>query len=126
MAILSDALLASLRARAEALLAHTCTISRPGTPTLDANGGETSTYTAVASGVACMLRPLGQGDERYVAAGVVAQASWVVRLPAGTDVRALDRLVTSVDGESKTLEVLPPTGSSSYELVRTVACTEIT
>jgi hypothetical protein len=125
--IIGDALLADLRTRAQGMLGHTCTISRPGAPTYDAAGGETVTYTSVASGVACMLRPAGiQSEERAVAGGIAAVASWIVRVPAGTDVRAADRLVTTVAGQVKTLEVLPPVGGPSYELLRTVGCTEIT
>lgn len=126
MVIISTAMLADLRTRAETTLAHTCTISRPGTPTYDAAGGETPTYTSVASGVACLLRPAGGGDASPIGGAILATATWIVRLPAGTDVRIKDRLLTTVDGETKTLEVLPPVGGPSYELLRVVSCTEIT
>jgi hypothetical protein len=125
MALIGATTLADLRTRAEAMLGDTCTITRPGSPTTDAVGGETTTFATVASGVACLLRPAGAGDERVVGGGTTAVATWVVRLPAGTDVRAADRITTTVGAETRTLEVLPPVGGSSYELLRTVGCSEI-
>jgi hypothetical protein len=125
--VITDAMLADLRTRAEAALTDTCTVQRLGAHSLGPAGAEAATYGDVLTGVPCMLRPAGvQAEERALAGAVAAVATWIVRLPYGTDVRASDRIVTTVAGETKTLEVLPPTGAASFEPLRQVACTEIT
>jgi hypothetical protein len=119
--------LADVRRQAERALVVTCTIQRPGATTVGAAGAWAPTYADAQTGVPCLLRPAGvQAAESALSGSVAGLAQWIVRLPYGTDVRVNDRIVTTVAGESKTLEVLPPTGAASFEPLRQVACAEVT
>jgi hypothetical protein len=79
-------------------LPDTCDIVRP-TFVADAGGGQTTTLTTVAAGVACRYtEDLGARDQAYVARFGNAVSARLV-LPAETDVRETDRITTvTVDG----------------------------
>lgn len=101
------------RQLANAMLTDTCVIRRV-TNTPDDAGGLSESWADAAT-VACRI---GQPSSReYAAAGRTAEESdAVIRLPAGTDVRGADRIVTG----GVTYEVGGPVIAVTDELIRSV------
>lgn len=97
------------------------TVSRP----TDANtsDGVTRSY-ATSSTVACRVQPLGRSSgktEIVGARGALQTAdSWLVSLPAGTDVTVRDRLVVG----TRTFEVAEVL-TRTYEVARIALCREV-
>ena len=100
---LSTGELAQLRADALATLADaTCTILTP-TATVDSIGEPIIAWGTVATGVACRLRPSGQGASLRVQYGGIfptpgqsyTVAPWTVTLPYGQAVSPGDRIVVA-------------------------------
>ena len=105
----------------EAHLPDTCSLYRPGTASsgYDELGGRTgddqqTLGTAVATGLAFLLSPNRerQGNEGTRAGGVWADARWIGTLPAGTDVRSNDVIVSG----GREYNVIRDTSGRSNEL----------
>lgn len=89
----SPADLAWMQAAALPILTGTCTISRK-TEGSDGMGGQSDTWTTLAT-VACAIAPAMQADNEQIQElrlGLVS--GWIIRLPVGTDVTILDRIVS--------------------------------
>jgi len=99
---ITDAELALIRSDADALLDKSCTIRR-ATLTADAYGTESESWADVATVSAGMAQPSAGLLANY-AFLIGSLATWKVRLPYGTDVRAKDQLV--IDGQTLIVQVL--------------------
>lgn len=95
MTLLSSAQITSMRTTADLALPDTVVISRRTTAS-DGAGGWTETWATSAT-VAGRLMPKYQisGTEGQAAGQVQAEATWALTLPAGTDLRAGDRVVVA-------------------------------
>lgn len=104
------------RTDAASLLTDSCAISRP-TFTPNDSGGGSNNYTTVAT-VGCRIGPLTSAE--VLRGGANTETTDVaVTLPANTDVRAADRLVTG----GRTYEVTGITDRTD-ELLRRVSARE--
>lgn len=114
MTLLSARELASMRATMAASLPDTCVIQRK-TLTADGQGGRSEAWAAAGT-VACRIAPLQvRGQAEVAAAGrVLETGDFIATLPNGTDVRAVDRLVSG----GVTYEVVKVKGPRSWELSR--------
>lgn len=111
--------LASLRTLAGYGLPESVQVQR-ATRTQDGYGGQTEAWASVAT-VAGRVAVTGQRpDEREIAAQVQSAVTYTVTLPAGTDVRARDRLAVG----TRTFEVAGVV-AGSWEVVRRCVCVEI-
>lgn len=117
--MLSAADLTAMKTTLDASLPDTCTVYRL-TRTSDGAGGYTEAWAATGAAVACRVSPAGTGAEREVAARLGAVATWMVTLPAGTDVTAKDKILTS----TQTLQVEAALAPRSWEISRRVVCKE--
>ena len=87
-----DSAVAHFRRRQESLFRSVCDITRAGTPVFDPNTGTyTSPTTAVASDVACLIRPEA-ASERQAGETQVTLNRFVGKLPANTAVETGDVL----------------------------------
>ena len=95
MTLLSSAQITAMRATADLALPDTVVISRR-TVASDGAGGWSETW-ATAATVAGRLQPKYQisGSENVAAGQIQAVAQWVATLPAGTDLRAGDRVTVA-------------------------------
>lgn len=109
-----------LRNAAAGFRPDTCTIQR-ATETSDGDGTSAS-WATLASGVTCRLSRIGQGGNEALGAGGAVRAIGQrrIKLPAGQDVRASDRIVTG----GVTYEVVD-VPKISNETERTAVCREI-
>lgn len=112
----------ALRTLANRWLIDTCTILRAtdGTPTGD---GNPVTWPTLATNVPCSLQPYDAAPTESVGAagGIMSVSNWRIRLPAGQDVTARDRIVIG----SRTFEVQGVL-VRTFEVRRTALCVEIT
>jgi len=119
--MISDPLLASIRALAETGLVDRCDIQRyTETNTAD---GVTQSWTTIASAVPCLRSlPSSAGTERVASGGAQLRAAsqWEIWLAALTDVTVEDRLVS----DGLTFEV-NAVAAISYEPLRRCDCTEV-
>src|SRR5437660_616897 len=99
MLAVSASELASLQTEAAQMLDLACTIQRK-TRTVDGTGSSSETYTTIATCNVGMAQP-SAGQLANYAALIGSLATWLVRLPNATDVKAQDRLIVS----GQTLEV---------------------
>ena len=109
-----------LRPLAEQFLPDTCTVRR-ATAT-SGSGGVANAWSDYLTGIPCRVSPLAnQANEALGGnAGTTAVSSWVVTVPAETDVTVKDRIVVG----SRTFEV-SRSGDRSYEVARRLICREI-
>jgi len=120
--VISAGDLAAMRATLTESLPDTCQRSR-NAPTSDGAGGTTDVWTTAAA-VACRISPLSRSDrlaELQVADRIAAVNSWIITLPAGTDVTEKDRLLSG----SRTFEVASVLGPRSWELAVRLLAQEI-
>ena len=119
--MLSAEQIACVQSFAALVLDKTCVIQRLPALTPNSRGvpDETS-YTAIATVKASMRQPTGTHLANYAYA-IEALATWLVRLPTGTDVRKLDHLI--IEGE--TLEVQIVLTPQSYSSLLSVLATEL-
>lgn len=118
--MLSTSDIAAMRTALTASMPDSVAISR-ATSVSDGYGGLTETWATVAT-VAGRVSPTGYApDERAVAQRLGNVSSWVVTMPALTDVRVTDRLAVG----SRTFEVKEVLGPRSYEVSRRVVCVEV-
>ena len=95
--------LTAMRAEQTKALPSTCTIVRRSVAA-DGLGGQTETWTTLASSVACRLAPMSY-RERVAAQQFGGEETWHVTLPYGQDVTAADRVtVSGVTYEVKAIE----------------------
>jgi head-tail adaptor len=117
--MLSPADLASMRATLLASLPDTAQVRR-ATRVSDGMGGTIDTWTTIAT-VACRVSPSNTTPtEPAIANQVQDRVLWTLTLPAGTNVRADDRVVVG----SRTFEVLGVLAPRSYELATRVVAVE--
>ena len=114
--MLSDAEMCDYREAVEDLLDGTCVIERLQTAS-DGQGGTTSSWTAAGT-VCCNVSPLTGGSGRSDIEGGQPRevGARIVTLPAETDIRTTDRLVTG----GQTLEVTDAREPRTREFVRRV------
>jgi head-tail adaptor len=117
--MLSAEELAAIRGDVLELQPDTCQVQRV-TLTPDGAGGQTESWSTVAT-VACRVAPSGQSpQERAIAERVASVSTWTLTLPAETDVRPADRLQVG----TRTFEVVGVL-ARSFEIARRVVCTEV-
>lgn len=109
-----------LRTLANRWLKDTCTIRR-ATGTYDGDGNSES-FADLATNVVCSLQRYDAAPTEAVGprGGVMAVSTWRIRVPAGQDVKATDRIVIG----SRTFEV-QGVEAKTFEVRRTVYCAEI-
>lgn len=109
-----------LRSLSNTLLPDSCSISRVTETTT--GDGTTSSWSTVASGVACRVSPQSSSASEALGAdqSMQAVAQWTIWLPAGQDVTVKDRIVFG----SRTFEVAR-VGARSYEVIRECLCREV-
>lgn len=118
--MLSTSDLTAMRATLAGSMPDSVAISRV-TSVSDGYGGGTETW-ATAATVAGRVSPSGYApDERAVAQRLGNVSSWVITLPALTDVRVTDRLVVG----ARSFEVKAVLGARSYEVSRRAVCIEV-
>lgn len=122
--LLSAAELASMRATLNRTLPDTATIQR-NTLQSDGSGGTEVASTATTGPFACRVAipavtGTRSGREEVIAGRLDAVGIWTITLPAGTDVKAQDRIIVG----SRTFEVTVPLRPRSWQLSCRVLCTE--
>lgn len=119
--MLSATELADMKLMVADTLVDSCTRRRT-TTVADSAGGYTET-TADAGPYDCLLMPANtQAALDLVAQDIKIVCPYVIRFEAGRDIRAGDRVLIGV----RTFEVKAPLKGAVMELVRRVACVEIT
>lgn len=111
--MISAADLASMRTSLTESMPDSCQVRR-NAPTPDGAGGQIDAESTVAT-VACRISPLSRSDrlaELEIADRLTAVASWLITLPAGTDVTEKDRILSGV----RTFEVASVLGPRTWEL----------
>lgn len=111
--------LTEIRADAAATLDKTCVIQR-STTTTDHLGSASDSWSDVTTVDAGMAQPSAGLLANY-AYLIGSLSTWKVRMPYGTDVRELDRLV--IDGQTLTVQVLLT--PQSYAAFATVLASEV-
>lgn len=112
--------LSSMRNELNRALPDTADIQRL-TLTTDSAGGYTESWSSVASGVACRIAPSGNAPfERIIADRLASASTWTITLPALTDIRPDDRIVSG----GLVYQVVGVAGRS-YEISRRVVCTRV-
>lgn len=111
--------LEAAQATAVGALPDSCDVQRR-TVTSDGAGGQTETWTTVAT-VPCRVAPSGGASEGIVANESAGRAGFVVTVPSDTDVRGTDRLVID-DRQLEVVAVL----TRSWEVARRVECVQVT
>lgn len=113
--------LVSMRSTVESILTDICTITTPGTPTVNENGEEVpGTPTSTTS--ACRLSYLGgSGGEAVRAQRLVNNTPWTVTLPYGT----VPSLTATITVNGKTLQVNEVISGQTVTLCVKVACSEL-
>lgn len=112
-----------LRSRALGHLPDTCQVQRPTVVT--SGDGQATTYPVLAT-VACEVQPQGSAGSEAVAGGVGVRATgtFLVLLPAGTDVLSTDRIVVTTQS-NRVLEVTE-VETRSNEVLRHLICRQTT
>lgn len=91
----------------------------------DSAGGQTATWTADASTVACRVAPIrGSAREHAIGERTASVEAYTIVLEHGTAVQARDRIVWETPTPSRTFEVFAPSGRS-WELSRRVHAMEV-
>lgn len=127
MSELSVSDLADLRRTVQLLMPESWTLQRPVVVS-DNQGGQTTTYTTVASGSlatsnGARLAPAGyQANERVIAERLGTTDLWRVTLPQGTDARGNDQIVI---GGTRTFQIVGIAGPHSYDAALPVTCVEV-
>jgi len=116
--LLSTNDLTRMRAILNRTLPDTATIERD-TLGSDGSGGQTVTSTATTGPFACRVA-MPSGREEVIAGRLDAVGIWTITLPAGTDVKAQDRILVG----SRTFEVTIPLRPRSWQISCRVLCTE--
>lgn len=80
-----------------------CQIQRLPSTTPNSRGVPPSNYSTIATVKAAMTQPTATHLENYAYA-IESLATWLVKLPVGTDVRASDQLV--INGQTLTVQVI--------------------
>lgn len=111
-----------MRGRIEDTFDQTCVVVREaGTAVSDGMGGFNAGTTAAGT-YTCRIAPtIRLPIEALTADQVQSIGTHIVTLPALTDVRPSDRIVSG----TRTFSVTGGTGDRSYELSKRVLCTEI-
>lgn len=126
--MITDDDLAWMQATAASALPDLATVTRPGGTPDGMGGSDNASPTNPATGVPCRVDPAA-ADAPEVGAGgrTLSAVRWTVTLPHLTDVKATDQLaVTSARWTgTRTFAVDGPLDPRSWEITRTVACTEI-
>ena len=86
-----------------AALDKTCQIQRISSNTPNSRGVPSGTYTTIATVNAGMTQPTGTHLQNY-AYIIEALATWLVKFPVGTDVKASDHLI--INGQTLTVQVV--------------------
>jgi head-tail adaptor len=111
--------LAAMRAELERSLPDTAQVRRRSLAG-DGMGGQAETWATVAT-VACRVAPTANMPEEFTNGGrLVSTSWWRLTFPAGTDVRAADRVVAL----GRTFEVVAG-GGRSREIGRRVWAAEV-
>jgi head-tail adaptor len=127
--MLTSVEMSEIRADQELLMPDSGQISRR-TLTSDGMGGQTESWAAQGTAKACRIGTGGRSaEERRIAERVGAVMSYVVTLPAGTDITEADRIVVTPSALSavsgtRTLEVVGIVRDSVGTCVRAV-CVEV-
>ncbi len=102
-------------------LPDTAIISRR-TLSVDTRGGQTASWATVST-VTCRLSPIKliRGAEVEENGAEHDVESWLVTLPANTDVRPTDRVVIN----TRTFEIVGGAGQQSWELFTGLRCQEV-
>lgn len=114
--------LTAMQTTLTASLPDTCQVRR-NTPVTDGAGGETDAW-ANQPAVTCRVSPLARSDrlaEIPVADRIAAVSSWIITLPAGTDVTEKDQLLSG----GRTFQVASVLGPRSWEIGRRVLVQQV-
>lgn len=118
---LSAAELAAMRDTADDYLGDTCTISR-ATVTQDAQGGISSSWANLATGVACRMdEPVSGGAEGPINQAIGTAVRFIMHLKYDQAITVKDRVVFS----SNTYEVAEVLDSASWLITRRLALVRI-
>jgi hypothetical protein len=105
--------LAALQAVAAAALDTPCVIQR-NTPIKDAHGSQADSWATIAT-VSCNLAQPTSGLMQNYGFLIGSEDSWLVRLPAGQDVRRNDQIIVGATGPTqRTLRVAAALTPQSY------------
>lgn len=118
--LLTAAEIADLQSIASTSLDKSCDIYRKTAPTADVYGSQVPNYTKIATTTCGMAQPSANHLTNYDFM-IGSEASWLVRLPKGTDIHYQDHIVV----ESQTLEVHVLLTPQSYSIFTNVLCAEI-
>lgn len=116
---LTAADVAGMRSTLDASLPDSCAIVRD-TLASDGAGGQVATPVTVAT-IACRIGPvtaIARDLEAITSGEVQARGSWVVTMPAGTDVTERDRITSA----GVTYEIVAVPAPRSWEIGRRVLC----
>ncbi len=116
---LSATQLADMRATVAATFVESCDIQRVSAPVSDGRGGRTGAPATVVT-VACRIGPAASGGEIPVIERLQSSNGFMITMPAATDVRMGDRIVSS----GRTFEVTGLGVPRSFEIARRVRTVE--
>lgn len=119
--MLSASDLAAMQATQALALPSTCTISRRSLAS-DGMGGYTETWATLTASVACRLSAHSAPTEAIMAERYGGRQTWMLTLPAGTDVTHEDRVVIG----SVTYEVVGLSSGGAWETARRVIVGRVT
>lgn len=111
--MISASELAALQAATAALFDLPCIIQR-NTPMKDGHGSQTDNWATIAT-VSCNLAQPTAGLLQNYGFLIGSADSWLVRLPAGQDVKRDDQLIVGAGAAQRTLRVAAVLTPQSYQ-----------
>lgn len=118
--MLSADQLAAMKATINASFPDSATIQRPSNVS-DGAGGWTSAVSTTGPH-SCRVDPAGSTANEYMTVDeIFSSSAHIITFPAGTDVRAQDRIVVG----ARTFEVRGVLSPAAWELSRRAVCLEI-
>lgn len=116
--------LTDLRATVAESQLDTCTIER-ATQASDGQGGQTDTWTNLATGVPCRIRRPNGGQETEIANRLTSAVSWVLVLTYSQDVTLRDRILVTSQAPNRRFEVAAVLARDSVQVDCPVLCEEL-
>lgn len=116
--------MAAMQAEAAKYLDQTC-IQKRGVKTADGYGSTSTAYTNIVNAaLPCVIHLPNESLLQDAAERVTEQLTWVVSVAANVDIRPLDHLHITVNGQAHILNVESIGQPMSYQVLNDCLCSE--
>lgn len=114
--------LAAMRSITESALPDSCQVQRY-TRVEDGMGGYTDEWNPIVTTACRISENRSQNREVEIGGQIQASGTYIVRVPHGTNIQDLDRLVVTTSGRTRTLAI-NRVYESSYGTLTNIGCSE--